>query len=36
MEFKAVSDQGEFLESIQPADLATADYSCGLYCFSKD
>jgi SAM-dependent methyltransferase len=36
VEFKAVSDSGEFLENVQPGDLTNADYSCGLYCFSKD
>jgi SAM-dependent methyltransferase len=35
-EFKAVNDKGDFLESVRPADLANANYSCGLYCFSKD
>lgn len=36
VEFKAVSDSGEFLENVRPDDLASADYSCGLYCFTKD
>lgn len=36
VEFKAVSDSGEFLENVKPGELANADYSCGLYCFSKD
>jgi SAM-dependent methyltransferase len=36
IEFKAVSDGGEFLENVEPGDLANAAYSCGLYQFSKD
>lgn len=35
-EFKAVNDRGEFLEDVRPEDLSNANYSCGLYCFSKD
>lgn len=35
-EFRAVNDNGEFLENVRPADLSNANYSCGLYCFGKD
>jgi hypothetical protein len=36
VEFNAVGDGGEYLENVCPADLSNANYSCGLYCFSKD
>lgn len=36
IEFKAVDDNGKFLENVRPADLSNANYSCGLYCFGKD
>jgi hypothetical protein len=36
LEFKAVTDEGHFREDITPGDLVNAEYSCGLYCFSKD
>lgn len=35
-EFKAISDKGEFLEDTSPVELINADYSCGLYCFTRD
>jgi SAM-dependent methyltransferase len=35
-EFKAVSDSGEFIEDISPAELFEAECSAGLYCFTRD
>jgi hypothetical protein len=35
LEFSAVDDSGNFLQSILPADVANARYACGLYVFEK-
>jgi len=35
VEFSAVTDQGRFIENVTLADLETADYACGMFCFSK-
>jgi len=36
VEFRAVDDEGEFRDDIAPSQLCKADYSCGLYCFTRD
>ena len=35
LEFSAVTDRGRFIENVDPADLETADYACGMFCFTK-
>lgn len=35
VEFSGVTDQGRYLENISPADFETADYACGMFCFTK-
>lgn len=34
-EFKAVDDQGNFLQTVSPSELANAKYGCGLYRFIR-
>jgi SAM-dependent methyltransferase len=36
MEFSAITDAGEFVTDIRPADVAGSRYACGLYRFRKD
>jgi SAM-dependent methyltransferase len=33
--FAAVLDDGTYSERVQPADLAEAQYACGMYCFVR-
>ncbi|MBN1353345.1 MAG: DUF268 domain-containing protein [Candidatus Omnitrophica bacterium] len=36
LEFAAVSDGGDFMQGVSPSDFVDANYSCGLYCFTRD
>jgi len=36
VEFSGVNDKGNFLENIDPSELANQDYACGMFWFRKD
>ena len=36
LEFSGVDDKGNFLENIDPSELATQDYACGMFRFRKE
>jgi SAM-dependent methyltransferase len=35
VDFSGVTDQGQYLENISPSDFETANYACGMFCFTK-
>lgn len=35
VEFSAVTDEGDFVEHVTPAEFDSADYSCGLFVFTR-
>ncbi len=36
LEFSGVDDKGNFLENIDPSELANQDYACGMFWFRKE